>query len=77
MGILELIWKENSHFGRFKLKELTKIGFFSKQPWNQDLKVPVGSYDDFGLGRISGSGFGRPENVLAPIVEVSIFGRIS
>jgi len=42
-----MIWKENSHFGSFKLEELTKIEFLSKQPRNQDLKVPAGLYDDF------------------------------
>jgi len=57
-GSSEWIWKANSHFGSFKLEELTKVGFFSKRPRNLDLKIPTGSYDDFGLGRMSRSGFG-------------------
>jgi len=62
-GSSKLIWKENSHFGRFKLKELTKVGFLSKRPRNRDSKVLEGSYDDFGFGRMSGQGFGRPRNI--------------
>jgi len=73
LGSSELIWKVNSHFGSFKLKELTKIGFLSKQPWNRDLKVPTGSYDYFGLGRMFMLSIGSPGSISALIMEWLVF----
>jgi len=43
------------------------VGCFSKLHQNQEFKVLIGSYDDFGLGRMFESSNGWPGSISAPI----------